>query len=301
VGDAWFDNIRVRPLVCEPMIEDFVGPTLVGWDSIGNGQWVWNSEGDGIARQTYGPADDNLSVLKLEEGYYEDVDVTVRWRQDAGPDISSSLSLLFRMGDDPGPGADVAGIGPHYSVGWVRTPAHYGSPDFFLTYAEGWHQAGPATFYRVGVEEMATATLNEDGPWFSLGDWRRTRVRLIGDHLRAYVDYDSSDPALDSDADFVKVLDVHDARLTGGEVALNDHFANSSWDYVRVDPLRPGDLNCDCVVNAFDIDPFVLALTNPAAYRLAYPDCREVNADCNQDDLVNAFDIDPFVLLLTGG
>ncbi len=62
-----------------------------------------------------------------------------------------------------------------------------------------------------------------------------------------------------------------------------------------------GDLNCDGLVNVFDIDPFVLALTDPAAYALAYPDCDYMLADINGDGLVNVFDIDPFVELLVGG
>jgi hypothetical protein len=62
-----------------------------------------------------------------------------------------------------------------------------------------------------------------------------------------------------------------------------------------------GDLNCDGVVNNFDIDPFVLALSNPAAYAAAYPDCDAANADINGDGVVNNFDIDPFVALLSGG
>ncbi len=65
--------------------------------------------------------------------------------------------------------------------------------------------------------------------------------------------------------------------------------------------LVPGDLNCDGAVNAFDIDPFVLALTAPDAYAATYPDCNILNADVNGDGVVNAFDIDPFVDLLTGG
>ena len=54
-------------------------------------------------------------------------------------------------------------------------------------------------------------------------------------------------------------------------------------------------------MNAFDIDPFVLAVTAPAAYALAYPDCDINLADINGDGAVNSFDIDPFVALLTGG
>lgn len=62
-----------------------------------------------------------------------------------------------------------------------------------------------------------------------------------------------------------------------------------------------GDLNCDGVVNSFDIDPFVLAITNPSGYQAAFPGCSIMNADANADGSVNSFDIDPFVGLLTGG
>lgn len=63
----------------------------------------------------------------------------------------------------------------------------------------------------------------------------------------------------------------------------------------------PGDMNCDGVVNNFDIDPFVLALTDPGAYALQYPDCDAANGDVNGDGVLNNFDIDPFVNCLTGG
>ena len=62
-----------------------------------------------------------------------------------------------------------------------------------------------------------------------------------------------------------------------------------------------GDLNCDGDVNTFDIDPFVLALTNPTGYAALFPGCPLLNADCNCDGDVNTFDIDPFVLCLTVG
>ncbi len=61
-----------------------------------------------------------------------------------------------------------------------------------------------------------------------------------------------------------------------------------------------GDLNCDGAINAFDIDPFVLALTGREAYEAAFPACDYLLADINEDGAVNAFDIDPFVQLVTG-
>ena len=66
-------------------------------------------------------------------------------------------------------------------------------------------------------------------------------------------------------------------------------------------PPRPGDLNCDGVVNFADIDPFVLALSGQAAYEVQYPDCRWLNADINGDGAVNFADIDPFVACLSHG
>ncbi len=94
----------------------------------------------------------------------------------------------------------------------------------------------------------------------------------------------------------------------GHEVVDSDAWPYSGWNIddveiwgiVQSGAHDPGDLNCDGAVNAFDIDPFVLALSDPAAYAALHPDCNRQLADCNGDGLVNAFDIDAFVLLLTG-
>jgi hypothetical protein len=60
----------------------------------------------------------------------------------------------------------------------------------------------------------------------------------------------------------------------------------------------PADSNCDGVVNTFDIDPFVLALTDEAAWHATFS-CDYLCAnDTNADGAVNAFDIDPFVAYL---
>lgn len=81
---------------------------------------------------------------------------------------------------------------------------------------------------------------------------------------------------------------------TGELFYAEEHF------YLQLTWLR-GDMNCDGLVNAFDIGPFVQALTDPAGFRRAFPDCSVDNADINRDGVINTFDIDPFVLLLTGG
>lgn len=57
----------------------------------------------------------------------------------------------------------------------------------------------------------------------------------------------------------------------------------------------PGDLDCSGLVNFGDINPFVLALTNPATYTDVYPSCSILNADINGDGVANFEDINPFV------
>ena len=61
-----------------------------------------------------------------------------------------------------------------------------------------------------------------------------------------------------------------------------------------------GDMNCDDVVDRLDIDPFVLALTDPSGYESEYPACDIGSGDMNGDGAVNLFDIDPFVEALGG-
>jgi hypothetical protein len=60
-----------------------------------------------------------------------------------------------------------------------------------------------------------------------------------------------------------------------------------------------GDANCDGVVNNFDIDPFVLAISSgQAAWEAAYSCDFLCACDADGDGVVNNFDIDPFVALL---
>jgi hypothetical protein len=68
--------------------------------------------------------------------------------------------------------------------------------------------------------------------------------------------------------------------------------------YPLMHPFRLGDMNCDAVVNGYDIDPFVLALTDPVAYQGQYHLLATLHGDIDGDGAVNGYDIDPFVELL---
>lgn len=89
-------------------------------------------------------------------------------------------------------------------------------------------------------------------------------------------------------------------------VAINDAglILLTGWDAQNREktavlwPQRAGDLNCDGTVDFFDIDTFILALTDPAAHQAAFPGCDGRNADINQDGALDFFDLDPFLELL---
>jgi hypothetical protein len=90
--------------------------------------------------------------------------------------------------------------------------------------------------------------------------------------------------------------------MTGGNFTLVGGF----WSVAAAGPqICRGDLNCDGVIDFGDINPFVLALSNWAAWLAQYPNCPPENADVNGDGQyggANGFgDINPFVALLASG
>ena len=91
------------------------------------------------------------------------------------------------------------------------------------------------------------------------------------------------------------VEDINEAGQIVGE-AIGPNFYRYG---VLLTPVQTGDVNCDGAVNNFDIDAFVLALTNPAGYEAVYPTCARSLADADGSGTVDNFDIDPFVDLLT--
>ena len=101
----------------------------------------------------------------------------------------------------------------------------------------------------------------------------------------------SVDPGLCSDpASYITVAIEYAADNDGNDNGVPDQC--EQW----------GDMNCSGVLNNFDIDAFVLALTSTPPdypeYYVAYPDCDIRLGDCNGDGVFNNFDIDCFVYML---
>jgi len=60
-------------------------------------------------------------------------------------------------------------------------------------------------------------------------------------------------------------------------------------------PSPLGDMNCDCVRDASDVEGFVLALTDPSAFLIAHPTCPILRGDFDGNLVVNGSDIAGFV------
>lgn len=92
--------------------------------------------------------------------------------------------------------------------------------------------------------------------------------------------------------------EIASGAWAGAGTDCTDADQNDTADVCE--PFTPGDMNCDHIVNAFDIEPFIAALLSPANYATLYPDCDLMLADINQSGLVDAFDVEPFINLLLG-
>jgi len=87
-----------------------------------------------------------------------------------------------------------------------------------------------------------------------------------------------------------------------GDAAYPVYLDTSSGDpdiYVRiVQTGLKGDMNCDGVIDTEDVEPFVMALVDPAAYQAAYPACQILRGDMDSNGGVDGADIAGFLEVL---
>lgn len=88
-------------------------------------------------------------------------------------------------------------------------------------------------------------------------------------------------------------------RFDSREITAPTNRPQLTIDYTPAFP--PGDMNCDGRLDGGDIDPFFLALGDPAAYLERFPNCDPLNGDMNGDGRLDGGDIDLFFLCLGGG
>jgi hypothetical protein len=64
---------------------------------------------------------------------------------------------------------------------------------------------------------------------------------------------------------------------------------------------QQGDMTCNNILDAEDLEAFVIALIDPDAYAGKYPECDILRGDMNNDGLVNGDDIQGFVAVMSAG
>lgn len=210
------------------------------------------------------------------------------------PDVSTHLATVFAelQNCEIMTGSFLNYYAPEGFGGVMVCHPFQSGPDFYYlrTPQEAWHHA----------EAMITTNTWTDGTYTP-----------VDEDFGADAYYDDETPkTLESHWNLLAAAGLHqlsvayrgrgdmtvwvDGRLDG--VGRTPRLEYEWWQLVGV-----GDLNCDGVANAFDIDPFVLALTDADGYAAAFPECDIRNADANGDGVLNAFDIDAFVSLLVAG
>lgn len=101
-------------------------------------------------------------------------------------------------------------------------------------------------------------------------------------------------------ADDTASFNLTNVVLTPAALVGSLRFTTGSVVITRV-PAITADMNYDGLVNFFDIDPFVLALFDPAAYQSQFGYSELYAGDINRDGVLNFFDIDPFVACIFEG
>ncbi len=101
-------------------------------------------------------------------------------------------------------------------------------------------------------------------------------------------------------------LDGNDCNANGMDDTIdlaNDESLDANLNGVldSCEVTTTGDVNCDGLVNELDIQPFILALVDPAMYTLLHPDCPPVRSDINNDGQTDGRDVAAFTMMLTGG
>lgn len=82
--------------------------------------------------------------------------------------------------------------------------------------------------------------------------------------------------------------------VLGHDELILQHMPGSPVRLKAYGPSGQGDMNCDGTINGFDIEPFVVAITDPDAFAHRWPDCEVTRADVNADGSSNAGDIEVF-------
>ncbi|MGE0481407.1 MAG: hypothetical protein AB7Q17_13140 [Phycisphaerae bacterium] len=196
------------------------------------------------------------------------------------------------------------GFGPGSGGEFVRTGVEISIPLSALGDANGWIRV--CAFVNGGGHDfVSNQVLRGIGASGNLGEPRAVKFDMIaGQQWVAFKVPDPEPGACCMPDSTCFVASAADCFNFGGTYQGNAVPCGSCGGGPCAGVLA-GDSNGDGFVNNFDIDPFVLALIDPAGYTALFcggdPQCVICRNDMNADGAVNNFDIDPFVLCLVSG
>ncbi len=160
---------------------------------------------------------------------------------------------------------------------------------------------GTERYSTLPIDEIiaaVTASGANVDPFSTVIDEGRFLSNFIGYHGCWYhvLHADPADPAYN-----VAGGHIHVGRYTAlaDAVLATEVTVRTLLDYVDSVVVVPGDVDCDGVVGFGDINPFVLALTDPAAFAALYDRCALGNRDLDGSGAADFGDINPFVALLS--
>lgn len=188
----------------------------------------------------------------------------------------------------------------------IQTSSAWPTCTVFITYDESggfWDHVSPPQYTAVVDGNTYNGTTHPDGRFYPvLGCGPRVPLLVISPFARrgniAHAPYDTcSITRFIEDNWGLPRLNAGTADVTRDALSVTLNVGRDIFTF----PGTTGDVNCDGAFNNFDIDPFVLALLDPAGYAAQFPFCDRLNADIDQDGLVNNFDIDPFVDCVLNG
>jgi len=164
--------------------------------------------------------------------------------------------------------------------------------------------AGPAATVTDGAFNQTANTLRGEGI-----------IDVTGDGLFGSVDerFDLDGESVESElaGSISRANDVYELVVAFEDATFTETFSSGgvsgeatvtlNGDLLGTAPVRVGDMNGDGQVDNLDINPFVLALTDAAAFEAQFG-VEPVNVgDVNADGQFNNLDINPFVATLTDG
>lgn len=295
--------IDSRPDYCEISIDDVVLYQSDAGQSfdlvslwIGGPNWrpAWNAYFDDFAftefRVAPPPCETSLALNWSNTGYPSSAASDHGWGGGAHPEHINDGAKAYQSWTN---GLAFTGGNNHWGgepCGWRYAVIDFGAPTTFKKIVI-WHH---------GEEHVPAEAVVEiwDGQAWSPVVAQRTygRVSVLGSGSGN----STSDEYLLPEVTASKVrygfdncgLNILGVPITHGWIYEFDVF---SYD---TDPLCGGELNNDGYVNNFDIDAFVLALSDPNSFHIAYPAANFYNADINQDGFINNFDVDALVAIL---